>query len=142
MAILISIDEKDMAIAKTKYHSDDALKVIKGPLMTELSIHAFNDDSRSKTHLFAVKGACGRQFAIVLGDMDKFTDRYERQQTRIVLERCVVPSLEGVELIDGLCKSGRLKNQDSKIAPPNQRSVFVHDELALKRLLRWYAEVK
>jgi hypothetical protein len=131
-----------MATAKTKYHSDDALKVINGPLMTELSIHSFNDDSRSKAHLFAVKGARGSQFAIVLGDFDKSAGRYERQQTRIVLECCVVPWLEGVDLIDGPYKSSRLKNQDSKISPPNQSSVFVHDELALKRLLRWYAEVK
>lgn len=131
-----------MATAKTKYHSDDALRVINGPLMTELSIHAFNDENRSKAHLFAVNGARGRQFAIVLGDFDKRTGRYERQQTRFVLERCVVPLLEGVELIDGPYKSRRLKNQDSKIAPPNQSSVFVQDELALKRLLRWYAEVK
>lgn len=131
-----------MAIANTKYHSDDALKVINGPLTTELSIHAFNDENRSKAHLFAVRGPRGRQFAIVLGDLDKCSGRYKREQTRIVLEKCAVPSLEGVELIDGPYKSRRLMNLDSKIAPPNQNSVFVHDELALKRLLRWYAEAK
>ena len=128
-----------MAIAKIKYHSDDALKVINGPLTKELSIHLFNDEVRSKAHLFAVNGTLGRQFAIVLGDFKKETGRYARQQTRIVLERCDVPPLAGVELINEPYKSSRLKNQDSKISPPNQSSVFVQDELALKRLLRWYA---
>ena len=128
-----------MAIAKIKYHSDDALKVINGELSAELGVHQFNDENRSKAHLFAVNGALGRQFAIVLGDFDEETGRYARQQTRLVLERCSVPPMDGVEPINEPYKSSRLKNHDSKIAPPDQTSVFVQDELALKRLLRWYA---
>jgi hypothetical protein len=131
-----------MAIAKIKYQADDALNNIHGALTKELAIHAFNEKKRSKIHLFSVNGTVGRQFAIVLGDLDEKTGKFAREQTRIILERCEVPSFDGVELINKPYKSARLKNLDSKISPPNQTSVFVHHENALKGLLRWYAENK
>ena len=124
-----------------KYAANEALEIIDGPLAEELGIHRFNEKSRSKAQLFAVKGTLGRQFGIVLGNTDVTTGHHPAQQTRILLERCKVPNLDGIEVMDMPYNGSRIKSgNDCKIAAPNQTSVMVADETALKRLLRWYAE--
>ncbi len=131
-------------MAKTlKYAANEALKVIDGPLANELSIHRFNEKTRSKAQLFAVNGTIGRQFGIVLGNTDVKTGHHPAQQTRILLDRCDLPRLEGVERMDKPYNGSRIKTgSDCKIAAPNQLSVLVADETALKCLLRWYAGTK
>lgn len=125
---------------KFMYHANEALKVIDGQLTSELSIHRFDEKTRTKAHLFAVNGPLGRQFGVVLGNTNVQTGHHPAQQTRIVLERCDVPVMEGVEPMYKPCGSHRLtKNNDTKLVPPNQTSCLVADELALKRLLNWYA---
>ena len=123
-----------------KYAAHQALKVIDGPLTAELAIHRFDRKTRTKAQLFAVKGPLGRQFGIVLGDTDVQTGHHPAQQTRILLERCDVPAMAGVEAMDKPYKGHRIaKNQDCRIAAPNQVSFLLADEMALTRLLRWYA---
>lgn len=127
-------------VTPLKYSSSDALNVIDGALGGELGIHRFDKKTRSKAQLFSVNGTLGRQFAIVLGNTDVKTGHHPAQQTRVLLERCQVPDLEGVELMEKPYNGSRIKTgSDCKIAAPNQTSLLVVDESALKRVLRWYA---
>lgn len=94
-------------------------------------------------HLFAANGPLGKQFAIILGNTDVCTGHHPAQQTRILLERCAVPHMDGVEPMLTSYNGSRIKNNlDSKLAAPNQSSFLVSDELALNRLLRWYSQNK
>lgn len=124
----------------SKYPAREALQVVDGPLAKELSIHRFDAISRSKAQLFAVGGATGRQFAIVLGNTDVETGFHPAQQTRVILEKCDLPALPGIEPCDSPYEGSRVKNnQDSELSPPGQSSCLVSDEPALRALLRWYA---
>jgi hypothetical protein len=126
-------------VKSAKYNVNSALAVVDGTLATDLAIHRFDEPTRTKTHLFSVNGSLGRQFAIIVGDLDKKTGRFKNNRTRIVLEQCEVPVLDYVEPMLENAGSHRLAQSDSKLIPPNQTSVLVTDESALKRLLRWYA---
>ena len=124
---------------KFKYAANDALNVIHNELSDELRLFHFNKPARTKAHLFGIGGRQGRQFGIVLGEVDKMTKYFTAQQTKIVLEKCNVPSIPGVELSLDQVKTSRFQNSDSKICPGDQVSVYVADAVALKRLLRWYS---
>lgn len=123
---------------KLRYAANDALKVINGPLFSELRMHRFDEPSRTKAHLFAVGGRYGRQFGIVLGNTDISTGEHPVKQTRIVLEKCELPGIPGVEVTDKPFRGSRFQQQDSKVGPQSQTSCFVADEIALIALLRWY----
>lgn len=128
---------------KPKYPAREALAVIDGALKEELNIHRFDALGRSKAQLFAIGGPHGRQFAIVVGNTDVSTGDHPAKQTRILFERCDLPSLAGIyndgELYDG----SRIKDQqDSNLAIPNQTSCLVEDASSLMELLRWYAGKK
>lgn len=123
---------------KHKYAAKDALKVINGSLFTELKMHRFDEPMRTKAHLFSVNGRYGRQFGVVLGGMNLSTGESSPQQTRIVMERCDIPAIPGVELCTQPYQGHRFQQQDSKIGPKDQASCFVADEIALTKLLRWY----
>ena len=126
--------------ARLKYPAMAALDVVDGPLAKELGIHRFDSRGRSKAQLFAVRGALGKQFAIVLGATDVATGLHPAKQTRILLERCEFPELDGIEPLTEPYQGARIKDQrDSKLVASNQVSCLVADEEALKRLLRWYA---
>lgn len=127
---------------KFKFAANDALKVINGPLFSELSMHCFNEPTRTKAHLFSVGGRYGKQFGIILGNTDVATGIHPAKQTRILFEKCVLPSIQGIKPCSSPYQGSRIKNnQDSKIAAPNQTSCIVADETALKALLKWYAGV-
>lgn len=127
-------------MGKLKYAANDAIKVINGPIFDELRMHRFDKPNRTKVQLFAVKGRHGRQFAIVLGNTDVTTGHHPANQTRIILERCELPAINGIEPVLSPYQGHRIKkNRDSLIAAPNQTSCLVADETALKALLRWYA---
>ncbi len=126
---------------KLKYAANDALRVIDGPLAGELAIHRFDAKTRTKVHLFAVQGKLGKQFAIVLGNTDVEKNHHPAQQTRILLQRCDLPVIAGIEPTHKTYNGGRIKkNLDCKIAAHMQTSVLVADEHSLTRLLRWYAK--
>lgn len=124
---------------KLKFAANDALNVIHNHLSDELRLFRFDEPTRTKAHLFGIGGRHGRQFGIVLGDTDKETMHHPAQQTKIVLEKCDVPNISGVELSVEQVKGSRFKQSDSKICPGDQTSFFVADETALKALLRWYS---
>lgn len=124
----------------SKYPAREALQVVDGPLAKELGIHRFDDVSRTKAQLFAVGGTLGRQFAIVLGNTDVTTGFHPAQQTRVILEKCELPVIAGIEPSDSPYEGSRIKsNQDSRLAAPNQTSCVVSDGETLQALLRWYA---
>jgi hypothetical protein len=123
------------------FPAQEALDVIDGPLADELSVHRFDARSRSKAQLFAVGGALGRQFAIVLGNTDVSTGHHPARQTRLLFERCELPGMAGIEACPEPYQGSRIKHQqDSRLAPPNQVSCLVADEAALRAILRWYAD--
>lgn len=126
-------------VKKLKYPANDALKVIHGPLSDELRLFRFDLPNRTKARLFGVGGRQGRQFGIILGDIDVATMRYSASKTIIVLERCDLPSISGLEPYLAPVRSHRLQQRDSKICPEDQTSCMVADETALLALLRWYS---
>lgn len=125
--------------ASNKYPARDALGIIDGPLALELDIHRFDDKNRSKAQLFSVGGPRGRQFAIILGNTDVITREHSAKQTKILLERCELPEMQGIKAGERYNGDRIKKQRDSRLAHPNQTSCLVTHEQALKNLLRWYA---
>lgn len=122
------------------YPAQEAWNVINGQLADELGFHRFDAAGRSKAQLFSVGGPLGKQFAIVLGDTDVSSGYHPAKQTRLVFERCELPSVSGIEVCAEPYQGSRVKDQqDSKLAAPNQVSCLVSDETALRAILRWYA---
>jgi hypothetical protein len=122
------------------YLAQEAWNVINGPLADELGFHRFDAAGRSKAQLFSVGGPLGKQFAIVLGDSDVSSGYHPAKQTRLVFERCELPNLSGIEVCPEPYRGHRVKKQqDSRLAAPNQVSCLVSDETALRAILRWYA---
>lgn len=128
-------------VAILGFPAQEALNVIDGPLADELGIHRFDVRSRSKAQLFAVGGVLGKQFALVLGDYDVSSGGHLVKQTRLLFERCELPRMSGIEICAEPYQGSRIKQQDSKLAAPNQVSCLVADETALRAILRWYAGV-
>lgn len=125
-----------------KLQSQQALEVITTELSAELAIHHRDQAERSKAHLFEIGGPGGRQFALIVGDMYAAKGPRPSLQTRILLEKCKIPDIAGVSLCDDDYSGSRIKQADSRIAPPNQSSCLVADESALRHLLRWYAQYR
>ena len=123
------------------FPAQEALSVIDGALAAELAIHRFDEPSRSKAQLFAVGAPLGKQFALVLGDYDVSSGEHLAKQTRLLFERCELPRESGIEICAEPYQGSRIKQQDSKLAAPNQVSCLVADETALRAILRWYAGV-
>ncbi|PKO56256.1 MAG: hypothetical protein CVU19_01785 [Betaproteobacteria bacterium HGW-Betaproteobacteria-13] len=121
------------------FPAQEALNFIDGPLAAELGIHRFDVRSRSKAQLFAVGGLLGKQCALVLGDYDVSLGEHLAKQTRLLFERCELPRMSGIEICAEPYQGSRIKQQDSKLASPNQVSCLVSDETALRAILRWYA---
>lgn len=127
-------------VAILGFPAQEALNVIDGPLADELGIHRFDVRSRSKAQLFAVGGPLGKQFALVLGNTDVSSGYHPAKQTRLLFERCELPEISGIEVCAEPYQGSRIKKQqDSKLAVPNQVSCFIADETALRAILRWYA---
>lgn len=123
------------------FPAQEALNVIDGPLAEELGIHRFDARSRSKAQLFAVGGPLGKQFALVLGNTDVPSGYHPAKQTRLLFERSELPEISGIKVCAEPYQGSRIKQQDSKLAAPNQASCLVADETVLRAILRWYAGV-
>ncbi len=89
--------------------------------------------------MFAVGSAIGRQFAIILGNTDTTTGRHPAEQTRLVLEKCVLPRIAGIQEVVDVYQGSQVKRKISKLYPSNQTSCLVESQTALIDLLRWYA---
>lgn len=121
------------------YPAHEALQVIDGALATELGIHRFNTLNRSKAQPFGMGGPLGRQFAIVLGNTIVETGYHPAKQARLLFERCELPNIPGTAICAKPYHGERIKQQDSKLAAPNQVSCLVADEMSMASLLRRYA---
>lgn len=113
-----------------------SVSLVNGLLKKELDICSSNRPTRTKAHIFSVRG---KQFAIVVGSIDKDTGLFSTKRTRVVLERCEPPLMNGIEPMHEEKGGARLGQRDSELNGGNQANFLVADELALKRLLRWYA---
>lgn len=123
-----------------KYPAQSAIDFIDDVLIKKIPlIERIDDATRSKVQFFEL-GHGGRQFAVMVGDLDKQTGKFDVQQTRILLEEWP-DSISDVEPlpIGDYNNGGAAKRSFSRLAPPGQRSVMVGSELGLQRLLEWYA---
>lgn len=116
-----------------------AIDLIDGPLAKELGIRRLDEVSRTKAHFFEI-GTHGRQFAVVVNDLDKDTGTFTAQQTRVLLEFSP-NSIQDTEIgpADDYYNGGSVDRTKSRLKPPRQHSVYVGSEEALQSLLKWYA---
>ena len=128
-------------MSMNKYPAQSAIEFIDRTLIKQLPmIQRIDAFDRSKAHLFEL-GKGGRQFAVIVGDMNKATGKFGAQQTRILLEALPgtlqdVIALEHSDFYNG----SRIATQsDSRLAAPKQHSVLVGSETGLRRLLEWYS---
>lgn len=98
--------------------------------------------TRSKAHFYEI-GKSGKQFAVIVGDANKQTGKFEIQQTRVLLEEMPgsMPDVEPVEIAD-YYEGSSVHRSNSRLAPPQQRSVLVSSQSGLRRLLEWYANTR
>lgn len=117
-----------------------AIDFVDNVLRAEIpDIQRIDGRDRSKAHFFEI-GHGGKQFAIVVGDLDDSTRRFDAQQTRVLLEHSP-PELPDVEpLAAGNFYNGNsVKRSNSRLAPPKQLSAMVGSETGLRHLLSWYS---
>jgi hypothetical protein len=100
-----------------------ALDLIDGQLGEMLNLHRFDRPSRTKTRLFSIGSPSGKQFALIIGDLDSTTQRPKSLKTVIVLPKGHVPAIDGVTPLYKDYKTSRLRQADSKLCPPRQRGI-------------------
>lgn len=123
-----------------KYPAQSAIEFIDGTLVKQLpAIQRIDGVSRSKAHFFEL-GHGGKQFAVIVGNVDERTGKFDSQQTRILLENLpgAIADVEPVQSGD-FYNGSSVKRSNSRLAPPKQCSVMVGSESGLRRLLEWYA---
>lgn len=116
-----------------------AIDFIDDVLISEIPvIQRLDARERSKVHFFEL-GPNGKQFAVVVGDFDAQTQRFNEKKTRVLLEEAP-PNIADVEPVPEAAyyNGGSVKRSFSRLAPPTQRSVLVGSEAGLRELLRWY----
>ena len=123
-----------------KYPAQSAIEFIDGILVKQIpAIQRIDGVNRSKAHFFEL-GHGGKQFAVIVGNADERTGKFDSQQTRVLLEGLpgAIADVEPVESGD-YYNGSSVKRSNSRLAPPQQRSVMVGSETGLRRLLEWYA---
>ena len=123
-----------------KYPAQSAIEFIDGILVKQIPvIQRIDGVNRSKAHFFEL-GHRGRQFAVIVGNADERTGKFDSQQTRILLEGLpgAIADVEPLESGD-YYNGSSVKRSNSRLAPPQQCSVMVGSETGLRRLLEWYA---
>ncbi|HTF19374.1 MAG TPA: DUF3883 domain-containing protein [Chryseolinea sp.] len=122
----------------SKFPVQQALDFIDGTLINELLFSRIDKATRSKTHFFEA-GTGGKQFAVVVGDVDNKSGKYKPKQTRIFLEEPPDEILDVQNLpIDKPWRGGSAERGFSRLKPPKQHSVLVSSEAGLRSLLKWY----
>jgi len=121
------------------YRAEQALDAIHGHIDNTLSLHRFDSSSRTKTRLFGIGGPQGKQFALIIGDLDPLSRQPASTKTVVVLPNRPVPSISGVLPTSKAYRTSRLRQADSKLCPPDNRGFVIADEAALLNLLHWYA---
>jgi hypothetical protein len=123
-----------------KYSAQSAIEFIDGTLVKQIpAIQRIDGVTRSKAHFFEI-GKGGKQFAVIVGNADERTGKFDRQQTRVLLEHLPgeISDVEPVEQSE-YYNGNSVKRSTSRLSPPQQRSVMVGSETGLRRLLEWYA---
>lgn len=123
----------------TKFPAHRALRLLDDSLVEELGARRLDLPSRTKAQIFEISPG-GKQFALIVGDVNKRTGHFSKQATRIVLEEAApdgLPDVEPLPLSD-VVGSHALTDKASRLKPPRQRSALVGSELGLRRLLEWY----
>lgn len=123
-----------------KYPAQSAIEFIDGTLVKQIpAIQRVDGVNRSKAHFFEL-GNGGKQFAVIVGNADERTGKFDSQQTRILLEDLPgeIVDVEPVEP-SNFYNGSSVRRSSSRLAPPQQRSVMVGSETGLRRLLEWYA---
>lgn len=124
----------------SKYPAQAAIEFIDEVLSKQIPlIQRIDGVTRSKAHFFEL-GRGGKQFAVIVGNADERTGKFDSQQTRILLED-LPDSLTDVEPLplEDFYNGSSVKRSNSRLAPPQQRSVIVGSEDGLRRLLEWYS---
>ncbi len=122
----------------SKFPVQQALDFIDGTLIKQLPFSRIDEATRSKTHFFKAEIG-GKQFAVVVGDVDAESGKYRLKQTRILLEEPPDKLLDVQNLpIDKPWKGSSAKRSFSQLSPPKQHSVLVGSEAGLRSLLEWY----
>lgn len=124
----------------TKLPAAQALQYIRKTLCKELSFVPLDVISRTYGQLFSLNDKDGKQFAIILGNLNPSTRTHKALATIIVLESCTPPSFKGIYPTNKPHKSSALNREKSKLKIQNQSVVEVADEVALKTLLDWYSK--
>lgn len=123
-----------------KYPAQSAIEFIDGILVKQLPvIQRIDGVNRSKAQFFEL-GHEGRQFAVIVGNADEVTGKFDSQQTRILFES-LPPDIADAEPVatSNYYNGSSVKRSNSRLAPPQQHSVMVGSEIGLRRLLEWYA---
>ncbi len=127
-------------MAINNYPAQSAIEFIDETLVKQIpAIQRIDEVNRSKAHFFEL-GNGGKQFAVIVGDQDKQTGKFDKRQTQILLE-CLPGEMVDVEPVaqEKYYNGASTKRSISRLAPPQQRSVRVGSETGLRNLLEWYA---
>jgi 5-methylcytosine-specific restriction protein B len=128
-------------VSINKYPAQSAIEFIDGTLVKKIPvIQRIDEVDRSKVHLFEL-GKGGKQFAVIVGDLNKVTGKFGAQQTRILLETSpgTLPDVMALGPSDFYNGSRIATQSDSRLAAPKQCSVMVGSETGLRQLLEWYS---
>jgi hypothetical protein len=131
----------ESGVAYNKMPASNALKIIDNELIKIGKFERIDRPDRTKAHFFNVLQS-SKQFAVIVGEIDTDTGEPTAQQTRILFEE-YPPEIEGVQRIpvNEYFNGSSVKRQFSHLAPPNQFSVLVNSEIALRKVLNWYTGV-
>jgi 5-methylcytosine-specific restriction endonuclease McrBC GTP-binding regulatory subunit McrB len=124
--------------AYNKMPASKALRIIDEELIQRGAFERIDKSDRTKAQFFSV-APTGKQFAVIVGEIDEDTGEPTAQQTRIIFEE-YPPEIEGIERIpvQEYYNGSSVTRNNSRLVPPKQFSVLVGSERALKRILDWY----
>lgn len=125
----------------SNFDAHQALEFINGTLVNELPLKRVGEGSKSKAQVYEM-GASGKQFALMLGDKDKSTNRFTQKEVKIVLEEQLAQEFPDVKILpdSATLKSSALAR--TQLKPPRQKSVLVTSPTGLRSVLQWYADAK
>ncbi len=121
----------------SKMPASKTLKIIDEELIKRGTFERIDEADRTKAQFFRIISN-GKQFAITVDKIDENTGEPSAQQTRFLFEE-YPPEIEGVIRIprDDQLMGGVYKRSFSHLAPPDQFSVLIGSDSALRQVLDW-----
>lgn len=119
--------------------ANEALEIIEQVAVRELGVLRRDPVTRTKAQIFEVAPS-GKQFALMVGDIDKNTGRFSRKDITVVLEDAPPEGLSGVTVDKAMksLSSGHLNGPNSRLKAGKQQFAHVTSEAGLRALLTWY----